>query len=278
MPLSDQWKAQGLTAVLGMGSAPGIVNVMSRHAVGLLDSVESINNRDGIVNLAKPDTPLAIPYALGTLLDEFMMNPYIFENGEWEEVQPFFGEEDIDFPPPVGPQTVYCTLHSEEATVPETFRSKGLKNMTFKLALPKAFDEKLRFLVTLGLGSKDPIKVNGTSVVPRDFLLAVTDHLPKPTAKPDDHKVLRVDVAGKKNGQFQEIRLEMICHPYEPWAMGTGPHSVGVPVGVTCRMLGSGMITEHGALPAEACVPPKPFFKMLAERNLHTSVMIKHTV
>ncbi len=276
MPLSDHWKAKNLTAVLGMGSAPGIVNVMSRYAVDRLDSVESIHIRDGIVNRAKSDTPLAIPYALGTLLDEFIMNPYIFEKGEWKEVSPFSGREEIDFPPPVGTQTVYCTLHSEEATIPATFRSKGLKHMTFKLALPKAFDEKLRFLVALGLGSKEPVQMGDIEVIPRDFLMAVTDRLPKSTAKPDDHKVLRVDVSGEKDGQSQDIRVEMICSPYRPWDMATGPHSVGVPVGVTCRMLGAGAISERGALPAEACVPPEPFFKLLAERNLHTGVMVKH--
>jgi saccharopine dehydrogenase-like NADP-dependent oxidoreductase len=276
MPLSDQWKARNLTAVLGMGSAPGIVNVMSRYAVDRLDSVESIHIRDGIVNRAKQDTPLAIPYALGTLLDEFMMNPYIFENGEWKEVSPFSGQEEIDFPPPVGTQTVYCTLHSEEATIPVSFKSKGLKHMTFKLALPKAFDEKLRFLVALGLGSREPVQVGDVEVIPRDFLVAVTDRLPKSKAKPADHKVLRVDVSGEKDGQCIDIRVEMVCNPYKPWDMGTGPHSVGVPVGVTARMLGSGIITERGALPAEACVPPEPFFKLLAERNLHTAVMVKH--
>jgi saccharopine dehydrogenase-like NADP-dependent oxidoreductase len=148
--------------------------------------------------------------------------------------------------------------------------------MTFKLALPKAFDEKLRFLVALGLGSKEPISVGGTKVIPRDFLLAVTDRLPKPAAKPDDHKVLRVDVTGQKDGRPLDIRVEMICHPYTPWDMGTGPHSVGVPVGVTCRMLGSEIIEKRGALPAEACVPPELFFKMLAKRNLKTSVRFKN--
>ena len=275
MVLSDQWKDRQLTAVLGMGSAPGIVNVMSRYAVDRLDTVESIHIRDGIVNRAKQDTPLAAPYALGTLLDEFIMNPYIFENGELKEVRPFSGKEEINFPDPVGTQTVYCTLHSEEATIPVSFRSKGLKHMTFKLALPKAFDEKLRFLVALGLGSKEPVAVGNIAVIPRDFLLAVTDRLPKPDSKPDDYKVLRVDVTGQKDGQTQDIRVEMICHPYTPWSMGTGPHSVGVPVGVTCRMLGSKMITERGALPAEACVPPEQFFKLLAERNLKTSVRHK---
>jgi saccharopine dehydrogenase-like NADP-dependent oxidoreductase len=278
LQLNSRWREKGLTAVLGMGSAPGIVNVMSRYAVDMLDRVESIYIRDGIVNLAKMDTPLAIPYALGTLLDEFMMNAFIFEDGDLKEVAPFYGGEVIDFPEPVGSQTVYCTIHSEEITIPTTFKSKGLKHMSFKLALPKAFEEKLRFLVDLGLGAKDSIEVNGSPVVPRDFLIALSQKLPKPTSKPNDHKVLRVDVSGEKNGQKREIRLEMICHPYDRWEMGTGIHSVGVPVGVTSRLLARGEITEKGALPAEACVPPKPFFKLLAERNLTASVMVKHDI
>ena len=72
--------------------------------------------------------------------------------------------------------------------------------------------------------------------------------------------------------------MEMICSPFVPWGMATGPHSVGVPVGVTSRMLASGIITERGALPAEVCVPPAPFFKLLAERNLKATVMIKRSV
>jgi len=278
MALSEQWKRRSLTAVLGMGSAPGIVNVMSRYGADLLDMVESIQIRDGIVNFAKLDTPMATPYAFVTILDEFIMNPYIFEKGDWREVQPFTGEELIDFPPPVGTQTAFCTLHSEEATIPATFRSKGLQSMSFKLALPKAFEEKVRFLVDLGLGSSEPLHVKGTPVVPRDLLLEVVDRLPKPTVKPDDHKVLRVDVKGQKDGHTLEIRVEMICHPFEPWEMGTGPYSVGFPVGLTCRLLGNGTITERGALPAEACVPPEPFFKGLAARGLHTTVMIKKSV
>ena len=53
LQLNDQWTEKGLTAVLGMGSAPGIVNVMSRYAVDMLDRVESIYIRDGIVNLTQ---------------------------------------------------------------------------------------------------------------------------------------------------------------------------------------------------------------------------------
>ncbi len=278
MALSDQWKAKKLTAVVGMGSAPGIVNVMSRFAVDLLDTVETIRITDGIVNLAKLNTPLAIPYALGTILDEFTMNPYVYENGEWKEVPPFSGEEVVDFPPPVGTQTVFCTLHSEVASMPIVFGPKGLKNINFKLALPKAFESKLRFLVDMGFGSSQPLEVEGHRISPRDFLSKLAEQLPKYTGKPNDHKVLRVDVKGRKSGKREDIRLEMICSPFEPWGMPTGAHSVGVPVGVTSRLLGSGIITERGALAAEACVPTRAFFEKLAERNLNTTVMIKRSV
>ena len=276
LQLNEQWKERGVTAVLGMGSAPGIVNVMSGYAVDMLDSVESILIRDGIVNLAEMDTPLAIPYALGTILDEFMMNAFIFENGALKEVPPFYGGEVIDFPEPVGTQTVYCTIHSEEITIPSTFKPKGLKNMSFKLALPKDFEYKLRFLVDLGLGNKEAVDVAGSAVVPRALLIELSKNLPEPTTKPDDHKVLRVDVSGERNGQKLDIRMETICHPFEPWGMGTSVHSVGVPVGITCRLLAGGEVREKGALPAEACIPQNRFFTLLAERNIPVSVMVKH--
>ncbi|MCF8070400.1 MAG: saccharopine dehydrogenase NADP-binding domain-containing protein [Desulfobacterales bacterium] len=273
--LKEQWKDKGITAVLGMGSAPGIVNVMSRYAVDMLDSVESIYISDGIVNLAKLDTPLAIPYALGTLIDEFVMNAFVLENGEMKEVPPLSGGEVIDFPEPVGTQTAYCTIHSEEITIPNTFKPKGLKNMSFKLALPGDFENKLKFLVDMGLGGTEALNVNGKDVVPRDLLIELSKKLPMPTTKPDDHKVLRVDVIGEKNEEKLEIRLEAICHPYEPWNMGTGPHSVGVPVGIAARLLAGGEATEKGALPAEACMPPKRFFELLGERNIPVSVTVK---
>lgn len=278
MEQDKAWKEAGITAVLGMGSAPGIVNVLARYGADLLDRVESIHIRDGIVNFTKMNTPLAVPYAIGTILDEFVMNPYVFEDGDWKEMQPFARPEDIDFPPPVGPQRVFATIHSEVATVPVTFRDKGLKHMSFKLALPKVFEEKIRFLAELGLGAKDKIQVAGQEVSPRDVIVALCAKLPPPSGEPDDHKVLRVDVSGLKDGRPRLAQVEMICHPYEPWGMACGPFSVGFPVALTLRLLATGVITQRGSLPPEACVPPEPFFAGLAQRGLHVTCTEKYPV
>ena len=278
MEQHEAWKKKGLTAVLGMGSAPGIVNVMGRYAADMLDTVESFLIRDGIVNFTETDAPLTIPYALGTILDEFEQRPWIFEDGDWKQVEPMGRKEVIDFPPPVGTQTVFATLHSEVATVPVVFRPKGLKHMSFKLALPKAFEEKLAFLVALGLGSKEPIEIGEQNVSPRAVLVALAERLPRPKGKPDDHKVLRVDVTGTQGGRRRFIQTDMSCHPYEPWGMAGGPFSVGFPVALVLRLLASGIIKERGALPPEACVPPMPFFEGLAKRGLTVGVTIRHPV
>jgi saccharopine dehydrogenase-like NADP-dependent oxidoreductase len=275
MLLNEDFKKARITAILGMGSAPGIVNVMAKYAYDRLDTVDYVRIRDGIVNFTKIKGPLAIPYALVTILDEFVMNPYIFENGDWVELAPFSRPEEVDFPEPVGRQTTFATLHSEVATIPVSFKDKGVREVSFKLALPKQFETKLRFLVDLGFGLKTPISITGNKVVPRDVLLALTERLPKTNAKPDDHKVLRVDVKGKKNGEELEYRLETIQHPYEKWNMRCGSFTVGFPIAIVAKMLASGQVKAKGATGSEKAIHPETFFKELAKRGMEVTATLR---
>lgn len=274
----EQWREKGLTCILGMGSAPGITNVMAGYCANRLDTVEYIHLRDGIVNYAKSEFPLVLPYAAQSLLQEFNDSAYVFENGDWKEVPPRYGEEEIDFPQPVGKMKVSATIHSEVATVPVSFKSKGIKDMTFKLGLPPEFEQKLRFLAGIGFGLTKPIKVKNVEVSPRDYFIALAETFPKPTEKPADFKCLRVDAKGVKDGVATEISIEMMCYPYEPWNMKTGPYSVGVPLGITARMIGNGVITKKGCVGAEIGIPPEEFFQYCGKRDLHTKVMYKYPV
>ena len=147
LALHDRFAAAGLTAVAGSGSAPGIVNVMTGYAAGQLDTVESVRILDGIVNNAPSSSPFAVPYAVMTLVREFTMNPVSFVDGDWVELEPFAGGEEVDFPEPVGRQTVFNTIHSEPYTIPVSLRDKGIRHCSFKLSLPKEFEIKLRLLV-----------------------------------------------------------------------------------------------------------------------------------
>ena len=275
LAFDKDFKKAGLTAILGMGSAPGIVNVMARYAYDRLDTIEYVRIKDGIVNFAKTNSPLMVPYALETILDEFIMDPYVFEAGDWVKLRPFARPEVVDFPEPVGTQTTFVTLHSEVATIPLSFKDKGIREVNFKLALPKAFEEKLRFLVELGLGSDKAIKVGGQKVEPRNVLLSLAGKLNKSRVKPDDHKVLSVDAKGTKNGKTLEYHIESIQHPYPKWNMRCGPFTVGFPGAIVAKMLGSGQIKVKGAFGAERAVNPEKFFKELAVRGIEVTATQK---
>ena len=280
LAMHDRFAAAGLTAVCGSGSAPGIVNVMARYAALRLDTVEWVRIRDGIVNFAPAWAPLVPPYSLDTLLNEFIMNPWIFKDGDWREMTPFSGAEVIDFPEPVGTQTCFYTIHSEPRTIPVSFRDKGIREVSFQLSLPKAFEDKLRFVVELGLAGQEPVDVDGTQVVPRELLMKLVEEslgaaaAAGPPPPPDDHKVLRVDVRGTKDGQVQDYRLESIQHPYPPWGMSCGAFTVGFLSAVTVLLLGRGVIAERGAFGGEACIPPEAYFAECNRRDIHVDATL----
>jgi len=273
MEKHDEFRETGITGIVGSGSAPGIVNVMARYAYDRLDKVDSVRILDGIVNFGVKGYEFVPPYALDTILDEFSVNNFEFKDGDWVELLPFSGEEVVNFPDPVGKLTVYNMIHSEVATIPVSFADKGIKNVSFKLALPKLFEERLRVLVNMGFAGREPIEVKGVEVAPRDFICTLIEKTVKPkmSAKQqnhDDHKVLRVIVEGEKSGRKQTYTLEAMIHPYEKWNMAMGPFSVGFPAAVTTRLLGGGRITKKGFFASETGIEPQVYFNELAKRGI----------
>lgn len=276
LEFGEEFKKAGITGIVGSGSAPGIVNVMSRYAYDHLDTVESVDIRDGIVNFNIDEYSFVPPYAIETLLDEYIMNPYEFNNGEFQEMSPFSGEEIINFPEPIGEQKVINTIHSEVATIPLSFKDKGIQRVTFKLSLPRVFEDRLKFLVKLGVGSSDPIKVGGQEVVPRKLLAeliknnAFNESEKTQEVKHDDHKALRVEVEGTKDGENVKYIVDCILSPYEKWPdLSQGVFSVGYPAAVTTKLLARGDIKQEGFFASEAVIPPKIYFAELSKRGIH---------
>ena len=88
--------------------------------------------------------------------------------------------------------------------------------------------------------------------MPRDVLTALVDALAGggghgPPPPPDDHKVLRVDVRGTKDGQVLDYRLESVQHPYPAWGMSCGAFTVGFLSAVTALLLGRGSHRQSAA-------------------------------
>lgn len=283
LTMHEEFKKAGITGIVGSGSAPGIVNVMAKFGYENLDKVDSVHIKDAIVNFNMKEYDFTPPYAIETLLDEYIMNPYEFKNGEFVEKTPFSGAETINFPDPIGQQTVVNTIHSEVATMPVSFKEKGIKDVSFKLALPRIFEEKLRFIVELGLGSSNEIEVNGDPVSPRKLLAELIKEKSKAkdskNVKHDDHKILRVEVAGEKNGKSSKYIIDSVISPYKQWPhLSQGDFSVGFPAAVTTRILGDNSINDKGFFASEQVIPTDIYFNELARRDVIVESKLIQTI
>lgn len=184
LKLHRQFERAGLTAILGMGCAPGIVNVMART----LSPKRSVKIRVG----SKDFNPSpGFPYSAKTILEELTLTAWIVEAGKFKEVPPRTGWERVKFPKPVGAQWLVRTRHSEVATLPVVFK---LRQCDFKVSFDRQFV--------------------------RDVIAGKIPNRPADRGRPDDYEIARVIVDGRvmdcharSRGHFSAGDIDTGCPP-----------------------------------------------------------------
>jgi saccharopine dehydrogenase-like NADP-dependent oxidoreductase len=279
--LHEDFKKAGLLALLGCGSTPGMTNVMARYAVDRLEKVHSIDIKIGAADFADTGDEFAVPYSIDTILDECVIPPYVYDEGQWAELPPFSGAEDVQFPHPIGQGVAHYTIHSEVATFPVSFENKGIRRATFRIAFPANFIKTLKLLVDLKLADSTPREIKGVSVKPRDVLVNVltpAPHQQNGLAEPNDCDCIRVEISGTRGGQDVHYTMESVIFPRKEWGASAGAYDTGVPPSILAQMIAKGEIPERGVLSPEQCVPPVPFFRALAERNINVTSLVREPV
>ncbi len=277
LELHDRFAAAGVSAVLCMGSAPGVPNIQARYAADRLDTIKSIRIFDGI----KPPPPDSekFPYAVPTIVDELTVEPMVYENGEFVAKPPLSGFEDYWFEAPLGILPMHLSLHSEVATLPISFKDKGIKECFFKInywGMAQKMAEKVRILADFGFDGNDPIDVNGVPVVPREVMVSmlsgyvspITDFLAPPKNKPPDWvKEIVTEIQGTKDGKEMTYRLgTLTCK---------GALPTGLAPAIAAIWLAEDRV-DPGVYPPEACLDPEAFFKELEEWEIITQVTVKN--
>jgi saccharopine dehydrogenase-like NADP-dependent oxidoreductase len=264
------FRRHGLLAVLGMGSAPGIVNVLARAAVDRLPTVRAIRIYNGGVDHTRYDAPVAFGFSPATVLDEMTLRPMLFAKGRFQAVAPLSQGEDFAFE--IGTQRVHASLHSEVATLPLSFRDRGLEECFFKIAYDPVLVERLRLLIDLGLASREP---GPRGIAPRDVLLDCFRALPPPPAFVDDRDSLAVVVDGTDARGPLTVRYDLTAKPQRTPPLSAVARDTGFPPSIVAQLILSGRIRERGVLPPEQCVPVDAFLAALRARGLHASVSIR---
>jgi lysine 6-dehydrogenase len=275
LELHERFRSAGTSAVLGMGSAPGIPNVQARYAAERLDTIQSIRIYDGIK--PPPGDDVFFGYAIPTIIDELTMAPVVYRDGGFIDCQPLSEAEEYWFEPPIGLLKTHLSLHSEVATLPVTYADKGVQECFFKInywGLSEAALNKIKLFADLGFSSPDVLDVKGVQVRPRDLFVKLMSPYTPPldafVAEPADprawKKEIVTQVTGTRDGKRVTYRLGTLT------AVGSRP--TGVAPAIVAHWLAAGRISEPGVWPPELAVEPEPFFAELAQRDILTQVSI----
>ncbi|HEU5343734.1 MAG TPA: saccharopine dehydrogenase NADP-binding domain-containing protein [Ktedonobacterales bacterium] len=283
--LDGAFREAGIAAALGIGSTPGVTNLLARVAADGLDRVERLDVRIGCGDARPPEARFVPPYSIRTIFDECTLPPMVYSDGAWSEAAPMSGVEEIEFPAPVGRAAAMYTLHSEVALFPVSFGERGLRHASFKIAFPPAFLAQLRLLVELGLAATEPVEARGPKrgasvrVAPRELMVALlaaqqsaaASAEPSEPSEPSDCDVLRVIAEGTRDGAPVRLVEEMVVSPYRSWGVGAGDIDTGVPLAIAGILLASGAARLTGAHGAELLFDPLDFLRELARYGMRAT-------
>jgi saccharopine dehydrogenase-like NADP-dependent oxidoreductase len=250
---------------VGIGIEPGAADVFARHAADeLFSEIDEVGVRDG-ANLVVEGYDFAPTFSIWTTIEECLNPPVIWERDRgWFTTAPFSEPETFDFPEGVGPVECVNVEHEEVLLVP---RFIDCRRVTFKYGLGDEFIEVLRTLHKLGLDGKEPIRVKGVEVAPRDVVAAA---LPDPAT-------LGERMSGKTCagtlvtgiGRDGKPRRTYLYHVVDnEWSMREYGHQAvvwqtAVNPAVALELLDSGAWSGTGVLGPEA-FPAQPFLDLLA--------------
>jgi saccharopine dehydrogenase (NAD+, L-lysine-forming) len=275
LDMDQAYKDQGLAGMLCWGAEPGAVNVWARYAADQMDSVDTIQVRDGDTATVEGHHALVSFWSPDTLIEEVaFMNSLVFTKGKFEREAPLTKSEEWEFPQPLGTQRVWQVDHEEIQTMGK-FIGKGVKEVNFMLALSDDFVTALKVLKTIGMVNPDPIDVKGVKIVPRDVITAL---MPVPTdpaflSKIKGHGCCSVKVTGKRGGKtIQHYLWNVMAHHECLKKYGGTATSVqtGTPPSVAAIMFAKKEITRKGVYPPEV-LDPLPIIKRLEQFGMMTS-------
>ncbi len=273
LELGDRFREAGLTAVLGIGSCPGIANVHAGDLAARMDTVRSVKIYNGAT--VDPSDSLKWPYSLWTIFDEITERPVVFRDGEFVDLDPLSEEEMFPFQEPIGYAKTHLSLHSEVATIPHSLAAKGIRSCEFKIRF-FGFSEgalrKLEFLASLGLASTVPRRVGEAEVIPRRLLVDVLEELKPEPPQHAGFKDIATVAEGSRDGAPVRMRLDTTAWPSDELGVPGGTLVVASPAAIVSRWLGSGKLDEPGVHPPETVIPPQPFYEELTKRGVTTTL------
>ena len=273
-----EWKRRdacaqaGVTAILGAGFDPGMVNAFARFAVDeFMDTVTSIDIVD--INAGNHGKYFSTNFDPEINFREFTGTVYSWQDGAWQENKMFEVGREWDLPV-VGKQKAYMSGHDEVHSLAANYPEADVR---FWMGFGDHYINVFTVLQNLGLLSEQPVvTAEGLEVVPLKVVKAV---LPDPSTLAPNYtgKTCIGDlVKGTKDGKDVEVFVYNVADHKDAYnevgSQGIS-YTAGVPPVAMAMLIADGTY-DTGTMVNVEELDPKPLFALLDTIGLPTRVKL----
>jgi len=266
----DDCAAAGVTAVLGIGFDPGVVNAYARLAKDeYFDRIDAIDIID--TNAGSHGRYFATNFDPEINFREFTGTVWSWQNRQWVANRMFEVRKEWDLPA-VGRQTTYMTGHDELHSLSGLL---DVPDIRFWMGFGDHYINVFTVLKNLGLLSEQPVRLpGGQEVVPLQVVKAV---LPDPASLAPGYKGLTCigdKVRGMRNGQSREVFIYNVCDHEACWReVGSQAisYTAGVPAVAAAMLIAQGT-WDTGRMVNVEELPPRPLLALMDRMGLPTRI------
>ena len=253
LALHEDAKDAGITALIGMGATPGLVNIAARLGANKMDQVDEIHLR---WNISPADLEEWEATALvGHMFHAVTSTHPQYVDGQWVATEGMSGLQRTRLSD-LGEVDIYYLGNTQAITLPRCLRD--VKTVTTKGGF-SGLDEFTRKLRELGLLDTDVMRIQGNTVIPRDIstelLSALLDR--EPAVRSPEGFAAQISVSGRRGNESALLR-------YELTGAQSFHHCAGTCAAIGALALAQGEVTDSGVFAPEACIDPGTFFRRLA--------------
>lgn len=267
---ADECMEKGITAILGAGFDPGVVNAYAKLAKDeYLDKVTDVDIVD--INAGSHGKYFATNFDPEINFREFTGVVYSWQGGEWKVNKMFEIGKDYDLPV-VGTRRAYLCGHDEVHSLAKNMDGADVR---FWMGFGDHYINVFTVLKSIGLLSEQPVKLaDGSEVVP---LKVVKACLPDPASLAPNYEgktCIGDYVKGFKDGKEKTVFLYNVADHKEAYnevgSQGIS-YTAGVPPVAAAMLVATGEWDVKQMANVEE-LPPKPFINLLNKIGLPTRI------
>jgi saccharopine dehydrogenase-like NADP-dependent oxidoreductase len=218
---------KGVKAIVDMGIAPGISNLLSGYLTTITDKLTDVNIYvGGLPKIRRLPFEYKAVFSPADVIEEYTRPSRLVENERIVVKDPLTDPEFLEFDK-IG--TLEAFNSDGLRTLIETVKSINMKEKTLRYP---GHREKMKLFSDTGMFSREKINVNGISVSPMDITTKLLKDHWKFTEDDRDFTVMRVIIKGVKEEEMIKYTFDL----YDEYDEGNGVHSMARTTGYTAAM------------------------------------------